>query len=203
MNVRFRSAVVLVAVVGVVTGGCTGSNPGSPSPTSGPSSASSSRGLPGPGVPKVGNPLNAEKFLADPCSVITKAQAAEVAGLTRSEADLAGVAGPRCEWSDSSRNDVAFAFIVAGGGGLTGVYENSRMGSAYFEPIEVAGYPAVFADVIEQRAEGLCSLAVGVRDDLLLNITSGFDSASPYYANSCPPVKKAAELALATMKGGA
>jgi len=201
--VKSGSAIAVLVAMVLVVAGCSDSKDGNPSPVTGSGSlgANTSSSVPANGVPKVSKPVAADKFLKDPCSLMTSSQATEVAGFTSAKADLQGVTGPECTWQDVARNNISIGFIVAGGGGLAGVYQNKDQ-AAYFEPTNVDDYPGVFNDSLDERAKGSCALNVGVRDDLVLSVISRYQSSSANYATSCASVKKAAEYAVATMKAG-
>jgi hypothetical protein len=66
----------------------------------------------------------------------------------------------------------------------------------------VAGYPAVFGSIADGRPKGICTMVVGVRNDEVMTVTSLFSTSSPYRGDPCPVVQKAAEAAIATLKGG-
>ncbi|HEV7950160.1 MAG TPA: DUF3558 domain-containing protein [Glaciihabitans sp.] len=171
----------------------------SPTPlaSSGPSSPTSSK-LTAPQVP---NPLDASKFEQDPCTVLSQAQASQVANLTTSSKADGNVA-PICSWADNDHNTVAFGF-VPGNGGLSTVYKNQDNKSGYFKVApDVAGYPAAFFGSHDDRNDGGCQVAVGVSNDEVITISADFRNSSPYYSDPCSMAVKAAEAAMATLKGG-
>ncbi|SFQ50786.1 Protein of unknown function [Amycolatopsis arida] len=136
--------------------------------------------------------------------MLTPQQASDLAGLSSPEADTADKIGPRCEWDQPGGGLFTISFITVGGGGLSGTYQShAELPMPYFEPVDVNGYPGVFADQVDRRSYGACGLSVGVRDDVLLKVFSGFERDSPHYGDPCPVVKKAAEMAITTMEGGA
>jgi hypothetical protein len=169
-----------------------------PLASSGPSSPTTSKLT----APQVSNPLDVSKFEQDPCKVLSLAQASQVANLaTSSKAD--GNVAPICSWADSNHNTVAFGF-VPGNGGLSTVYKNQDNKSGYFKVApDVAGYPAAFFGSNDDRNRGGCQVAVGVSNDEVITISTDFRNSSPYYSDPCPVVLKAAEAAMATLKGGA
>jgi hypothetical protein len=172
----------------------------SPTPlaSSGPSSPTSSK-LTAPQVP---NPLDVSKFEQDPCSVLSQAQASQVANLTTSsKAD--GTVAPICSWADDDHNTVAFGF-VPGNGGLTTSYKNQDNKSGYFAVApDIGGYPAAFLGPVDDRDDGDCQVAVGVTNDEVITVNASFRDSSPYYSDPCSLAVKAAEAAMATLKGGA
>lgn len=67
----------------------------------------------------------------------------------------------------------------------------------------IDGHPAVIAMERDETNEGVCSLAVGVRDDLDYGIVTTFDSDTPEAKDPCGTAQEIAALAVQTMKGGA
>lgn len=202
-----KTFLALAAVVAtcLTVSGCSSPKTGTASPADSPSATASGSNIPAHGAPTVANPLGAEKYLQNPCGLMTTAQTAELGGMTAPEEDLRGVAGPQCKWRDPSEkiNNLTIAFLVAGAGGLSGAYAaHEQGGTAYFEPTEISGYPAVYIDQIDARKQGTCSLTVGIRDDLAMSIIASFQTTSPNYSNPCPIAAKAAEFAVATLKAG-
>jgi hypothetical protein len=147
----------------------------------------------------VSNPLDTTKFEQNPCGLLSQARAGQVANLVSTRMS-AGAAGPICQWSDTSHNGVAFGLIH--GNGLSDAYQ-SQDSAGYFVPVpNVAGYPAIFGSVSDGRSMGVCTMVVGVRNDEVMTVSSSFGTSSPYNADPCPVVQKAAEAAIATLKGG-
>ncbi|MGW4521098.1 DUF3558 family protein [Amycolatopsis sp. NPDC004378] len=117
----------------------------------------------------------------------------------------AGV-GPKCAWEDPDDpiNNVEVALAVRGGGGLSGVYSaHARGETAFFEPTEISGYPAVYSDPEDLRGKGTCSVIVGIRDELAVDIIASFQTTSPHYPEPCLAAGRAAEVVVATLKAGA
>jgi hypothetical protein len=172
----------------------------SPTPlaSSGPSSPTSSK-LTAPQVP---NPLDASKFEQDPCNVLSQAQASQVANLTTSSKADGNVA-PICTWMDGDHNRITIGF-VPGNGGLTTSYKNQDNKSGYFAVApDIGGYPAAFLGPVDDRNDGGCLVAVGVTNDEVITVSADFRNSSPYYSDPCAMAVKAAEAAMATLKGGA
>ena len=134
--------------------------------------------------------------------MLSQAQASQVANLTTSsKAD--GTIAPICTWVDGDHNRVTFGF-VPGNGGLSTVYKNQDNQSGYFNVAhDVAGFPAAFFGPADNRNNGGCQVAVGVTNDEVITVSATFRNSSPRYSDPCPVVVKAAEAAMATLKGGA
>ncbi|WP_218951898.1 DUF3558 domain-containing protein [Amycolatopsis anabasis] len=194
--IRLRTLAALAAV-GVVLAGCSDTKDGTPSPAS--PAGQSSGADPGTGVPPVETPLDTARFEQDPCSLLTSAQAQEIAGLVKSTPDNAQ-GGPSCQWQDPSGFGINIGFIP---NGLRNLYSQHKAGRvSYFEPVaSVAGYPGAFGALGDVRAQGTCTLSVGVRNDLAMSVVSTLGSQRG--AQSCQVVLKAAETAVTTIKGGA
>ncbi|RJQ84087.1 DUF3558 domain-containing protein [Amycolatopsis panacis] len=177
-------------------------SPGSPGPASSggaPASPSST----GPKVPQVSNPLDATKYEQDPCSVLTEAQAGGVFGAVRKR-EAGGTVAPLCTWNDRDNSGISVGFLPRQGG-LATTYENSvNAGAGYFEAApEVAGYPAAFSAVHDDRKTGGCQIAVGVTNDEVFTVSSLLRQSSPHYNDPCALVTKVAEAAVTTLKAGA
>ncbi|WP_370945347.1 DUF3558 domain-containing protein [Amycolatopsis sp. cg5] len=138
----------VVITAGLLLAGCSGTIPGNAQTTPPTASPSTSSGL---SVPPVANPLDTTKFEQNPCDVLTKEQARELANLTTTKLDAEAPGGAICSWVDENHNDINFSLNRTGG--LETLYRNHRSDDpGYFEPVpSVAGYPAVFADIQDGR----------------------------------------------------
>lgn len=190
--------VAAVTVLGAVAACSTPVSQQTPIASSSPS-APAGTSLSAPPVP---SPLETSKFEQDPCNVLTQAQASQVANLT-SNRKADGNVAPICVWTDADHNRVTFGF-VPGSGGLATVYKNQGNKSGYFKvaPV-VGGYPAAFFGPSDDRNDGGCQVAVGVRNDEVITVGVTFRQSSPYYSDPCAITVKAAEAAVSTLKGGA
>jgi hypothetical protein len=192
--IAFASSVLLLALAA-----CSSPNGGKPAPASSNQPASSSNAA--SDVPKVTNPLDVAKYEQDPCSVLTQAQAAQAFNAVRSR-KIAGNVAPVCTWNDSENSSLAIG-LLPGQGGLATVYQN-RSSTGYFEPApSIDGYPAVFTNVLDNRSDGGCQVAVGVRDNEAFTSSVILFKQSPSYGDPCSVALKAAGAALATIKAGA
>ena len=188
--------------VGLTLAACSASTTGSatPSPSAsaaGPSSGASTGKLT---APPVATPLDVTKFEQNPCGALTAAQASRIANLTTTSGSSGGTS-PICGWRDESRNSIAFSFIR--GGGLSDAYGYQDSQSGYFKVApDVSGYPAVFSGTSDDRTMGGCQMIIGVRNDEEMTVYSTLRPSSPHYADPCSLTQKAAEAAIATLKGG-
>ncbi|MBB4686583.1 hypothetical protein BJY18_004068 [Amycolatopsis jiangsuensis] len=148
-------------------------------------------------------PLDTTKFDQHPCSALTETQAQQIFAAVRSR-EGGGTVAPGCSWYDSADNSVGLGFLP-GQGGLATTYKNSvDAGAGYFEVApDVAGYPAAFAGVSDDRKSGGCQIAVGVKNDEVFTVSALLDQSSQDYSDPCSLVTKVAEAAVTTLKSGA
>lgn len=196
-----KSLLGTVLVAGVLLGGCTHSTTGSGTPTApgSPTAASSSSAS---AAPQVANPLEVSKFEQNPCGLLSAAQASQLFIVARTVVSPGATSTPICGWENATHDDIDLGLVR--GNGLSDAYGQHSPGDpGYFIPItSVGGYPGIYGSVSDNRDKGVCTILVGVRNDEVLTASSGFNIGSPNRANPCPVVLKAAELAVATLKGG-
>ncbi|MFD8493624.1 DUF3558 domain-containing protein [Amycolatopsis sp. NPDC059657] len=190
---------LVMVAVGLTLASCSPKTPGSASTA--PSVPSSRTNGAAVDVPQVEAPLEVTRFEQDPCAVLSQDQASQLANLTTTDKGPGATDLPICGWRDGSRNTISFGFVR--GNGLRDPYQNHAPGDpGYFEVAPaIAGYPAVFSDISDGRADGSCTLIVGVRNDEVLTVMSTLPRSSPHLKNACQLVQKAAEAAIATIKG--
>ncbi|WP_037307303.1 DUF3558 domain-containing protein [Amycolatopsis orientalis] len=189
-----------IAAVGavVLAGGCSDQKTATPA-----SPAPSSARLPTNGAPAVMNPiLNTSQAETDPCSTVTTAQIEEIGGkVERSEQEQMTM-GKACAWIFAKGANTVSAGLVAGNKpGLSSLYaQNATSGLTTFKPVEqVVGYPAVvYANGGE--GPGTCTLAVGVRDDLVYTTIPRLGSDHPSYSDPCGLATKVAAAAIENLK---
>jgi hypothetical protein len=211
-SIRLVAVMTVVTAVGVV--GCTSTNNGIPTPqtgvTTGAQSTTTSASTPKDyGAPKVVTPLDASKFLSQPCAVLTPAQLQSLAlpaqGKPDTDSQVAKSAGPSCLWinNDSPFTAIDVGFLTGNKHGLSDTYRGHEQGQfpGYFEPTEVDVHPAVFNDLSDGRAGGACTITVGVSDTLTLRAShQGSRFVGPA---ACDRAKQAAVLVIQTLRGGA
>jgi Protein of unknown function (DUF3558) len=202
-----RSASLLALAVGVAAiAGC-GSVSGQPE-SGAASSTTPSMNL--YGAPHVANPLEIDKYVRNPCSVLSTQQVRQLSSsismATKGKA-RATPGGRTCSYQspdDFSLQSGSLGFITTGGG-LSTIYAN-RANLAVFTvlpPIE--GYPAVINAPEDNTKHGDCSLSVGVSDQAIAQIdffVSDFGNKPANYTTPCVPAKKLARAAVQSMKGG-
>ncbi|UJW32490.1 DUF3558 domain-containing protein [Saccharothrix sp. AJ9571] len=124
-------------------------------------------------VPKVARPLDASKYVADPCASLTAAQQ-EAFNVTSSRVNSDG-RGSGCIWKlGDGSTSTGVSYLTSVDTGLGNLYALNDIGwwdRGYFEPTEVGGYPAVFVDLTDLRAQGDCGVAVALSDRLFFDVS--------------------------------
>ena len=211
MRSEIRGLAALLIVAAGLVAGCTSTTGGAASPA--PSaSASTSAPAADPDVPKVTQPpLDAGKYASDTCGLLP---AELLASLRYTDAGvyLAGgdtpltAAGPSCAWKISGEG-IGLQVILGtgnrdhGAGGLAGTYaayRDKKFVRFLEHAPDVEGYPAVYADIQDERAMGTCTLVVGIADDLSFSVQAqGYQGQD----DSCAAASQAADGVVKTLKG--
>jgi Protein of unknown function (DUF3558) len=207
--VSVRTIVFGMAVAAALVAGCSNKESGSPTATPGGSQPTGSTSTSDPGgsggAPKVQDPLDASKFLGQPCGVLApdQLQALRLPAQGKPDVDspTARTTGPGCSWFDrDAGSGVEFGFLTANKNGLSDTYKGKARFKGYFEPTEVDGYPAVFNDLLDYRNNGTCNITIGISD------TSEFRVGvqdTKLGVKSCDRAKEAATAMIKTMQKGA
>lgn len=209
----------LVVVFGALTlllAGCSGSEAGTavPGPTAG--GETSTPGLPSGtannqgsgdrhGAPQVANPLDATRYLTQPCAALTTQQLQgfdlPVQGRPDTDSAVARNSGPGCTWTNSDiAETVGVGFLTGNKNGLVDLYRANDEGTwkGYWEETTVSGYPAAFHFTTDARPQGSCNLAVGISDTLAFRVTE----QGRLKGQSCDRAKQIAAAVVATVKAG-
>ncbi|WP_216209396.1 DUF3558 domain-containing protein [Amycolatopsis aidingensis] len=194
--------IVLAMLTLILTGCSSGEVKGTPMPSSGSDGAGD--------VPQVTQPLDASRYVNDPCGlvpspVLTGLGYTKPGDAKTSKADQM-LAGPSCGWHVRGKMESLSVGLQtgnrdAGAGGLAGLYAAFQDGQfGYYESAEpIDGYPAAYADGSDGRPRGYCRLWVGIADDLTFTVgASGYDTEQ----NSCGTARQVASAVLDTLKGG-
>lgn len=134
-----------------------------------------------------------------PCEMVPEDKATAIGfkeGLQEADQDQ----GPACEWRNDRGENFAIVLLKNQPLGIAGLYRNKEQFDnfyKYFEPVDIAGFPGVFADGYDARPNGACTLGVGVTDQQIITITTRVKSQDP-----CEVAKKAGEAAVTTMSEG-
>jgi hypothetical protein len=207
-----RSFGIVFALVttGVVLAGCgvKAGDAGNIAPMSSPPTSAATdtpgadTGSPGStgSAPKVDSPLNPAPLLSDSCAVLSSSQLSTL-GLKTGKPRTNEI-GETCTWqySDGTSNTVNVVPMVPNKNGLSDLYDQKDQ-KAYFEPTQIAGYPALYADITDDRSRGQCSLYVGVTDQLAVYILTQLDDGADV-TNPCPVADKVGAAMVQTLKKG-
>ncbi|MFI6300585.1 DUF3558 domain-containing protein [Amycolatopsis thailandensis] len=189
---------LLAAAVSILAGGC-GTQVAGTATTSAPSSAR----LPSDGAPAVANPIaNTAVVEADPCSAIQTAEIEAIGGkVKRSELEPMTM-GNACAWIFAAGANTVSAGLTTGNkNGLSSLYaQNATGGLTTFTSVPpVDGYPAVvYANGGEGK--GTCTLAVGVRDDLVYTVIPRLGGDNRSFSDPCGMATKVAAAAIKNFK---
>jgi hypothetical protein len=211
--VRIR-CLLAAATIFVGVSGCSSPQSGTPttserqtetsSPTTKPTKSSDAApDLPHHDAPKVDSPLKADKFVADPCSVFTPEQLREYrVGTGKPNSDKLG---KTCTWKTEDSGGVDIGWDDLYGQGLSRVYHEKSNGKyAFFDVLpDIEGLPAVSYDQLDNRKMGICTVSVGVSDQVSLMVSIGLSTAKRGTVHPCEVAATVAADAVKSMKAGA
>jgi hypothetical protein len=195
----------------MVVTGCTTVSQGEPVATttvevtssdSSPSLTGSGQDLPFAGAPKVNNPLDTRRFQQDPCLALTSEQAQNLTlpaiGKPR-DAPL----GKACTWTNrDTGGEAEVHFLSEDPRGLSAQYQ-AKDRYAYFEELPpIEGYPAIAADIADDREKGTCTVSVGVSDETTFIVPVQVSQVNIGTKDACEVAVMVAGMALRTMKAG-
>jgi len=162
-------------------------------------SSSDSSGSTG-SAPKVSSPLNPAPLLSDACSGLSASQVSSFGLKTGQPRTIE--TGTTCSWryNDGTSNTVNISPLVPNKNGLSDLYDQ-KDSKAYFEPTQIAGYPAVYTDIVDSRNRGRCSLYVGVTDQLAVFVFTQLDDGADV-TKPCPVADKIGAAMVQTLKKG-
>jgi hypothetical protein len=205
-----RRSVPLFSALLLTLVACSPTNPGKPSiPSAGPttdSSAETSKAVPGPGVPKVTQPIDVTRFKAAPCDALSGSQVAALLGSGSSaKPDLRAPAGPTCDWDSASVSQagVGVIFVTADQFGLTSVYEAKGKQYQFVEPLEaISGFPTVAYGVNDERTtRGRCAVALGVSDTQAVDVHVAQSESNIGKKDPCAAAHDVAAQVLSNLRG--
>jgi hypothetical protein len=193
----------------MVTAGCTTLSQGEPAPattvettSSGPQPSSTDGGqeLPFAGAPKVDNPLDTTRFQQDPCQALTPEQAQGLTFPPTGEPREAPL-GKACTWTNPETEGlVEIHFSDRDPRGLSAQYKVKDEYAYFVELSLIEGYPAIAADVVEDRDIGQCTVSVGVSDETTFSVAIRLSQVNVAEKDPCQTAAMVAGLALQTMK---
>jgi hypothetical protein len=198
---RFCAAITGAASLCLVAA-CSGTTAGSATPVPDTAAPTSAAGLP---VPTIPHPLPASLIQGDPCAVLTSAQVDSLFSGTPTRDPAAKDTGVAefCGWSDVVRGSrVSIQLVYAWKNGLATVY--AKQGQGFFKVLApVQGYPVVAYGPSDERADGRCSVAVGIANDAAFEADVQVAKTAVGKGDPCDDARKVADLAVTTLKGEA
>jgi Protein of unknown function (DUF3558) len=199
------TALILVAVAGLLVTACstTMSGTATPVPATGhPGPAGSSAARQNFGAPEVTTPLDVAKFLPDPCATLTTAQQQALGLHAKGKLDKSDL-GNICDWSPAFDTVYAMGFNVkfdpGTALGLANAYQAAGPGGMR-RLADVHGQPA--ATEPSQNTDGSCTIYLGATDQIEYAISVTIGEQEPNYRNPCPVAQQIADDTTATMKSG-
>lgn len=204
-----RRILVVLGASLMALAGCTDRIDGVASPSdSGPQPTTnrpSNEAVPGPGVPKVDNPLDVSHFQEAPCDSLTLEQSKELLGadVTTNPA-VDDQSGPTCRWNvpTVSQAGVGVTYFKKTQLGLTGVYRAKDSIYPFFQPLDpIDGYPTVaFGQLDERSTKGRCLLALGTSDTQQVDIAISLSEANIGKKDPCAAAHDVAAKVLENLR---
>ncbi|WP_275292778.1 DUF3558 domain-containing protein [Amycolatopsis sp. La24] len=202
-----RRALALAPLTLFALASCSSTTPGQAVPaesTGQPTSRSTPADeVPGPGVPKVPNPIDITRFKQNPCAALTAEQTSGLLGDgARIVPDPKGAGGPGCGWFSQAQIVVLFPNVDKLG--LTSVYRAKGNAYPFFVPLApVDGYPVVAYGTEDVRARlGECNVALGTSDRETIDVSITQSPAHKGEKDPCESAREVAEKVLGNLRGG-
>ncbi|OLR89789.1 DUF3558 domain-containing protein [Actinokineospora bangkokensis] len=152
------------------------------------------------GALTVDKPLDGRPFYGDPCKLLTPDQATALGLVPPGTSDLTLKSSPACDWQPpENRGQYSVNFTLNLEHGLRTQYQAQAELDKFelWEPTEVSGYPAVFADITDNRERGGCNVIVAINDEVTISARRQFAGGQ----DVCERVVAVAEQVLVTLKG--
>lgn len=159
--------------------------------------------LPFAGAPKVDNPLDTSRYEKEPCEALTADQAQSLnlppTGVINNDVAL----GVGCVWRNSTTHGyVGIDFLVQDPRGLSPEYQN-RTKYDFFEVLpDIEGFPAIARGGSTDRDHGICTVMVGVADDMVFASNVQLSQVNIGQKEPCDVAAQVAGLAVQTMRRG-
>ena len=199
----------VLALIIFVTTGCSNAQHGTPTThivTSGQatSSAASTASSWPSDLPRIPEPIDVTPWVESPCKALTDGQLEELSIKSTPEPGE-DPTGPGCNWGDLFEDGIT----VGGNFGtkqystIPGMYKNNETGFySYFEPVTIAGYPAVFYSDAPDRGNGGCGIAIALREDHTYGMGVRLNNDHANYDEPCSMLEDVAEMAVTTITEG-
>lgn len=202
-----RRALALAPLALFALAGCSATTPGQavPAESTGPPTARTTPAdeVPGPGVPKVPNPIDITRFKQNPCAALTAEQISSLLGdEARVVPDPKGAGGPGCGWFSQAHLVVLFPNVDKLG--LTSIYRAKGGTYPFFAPLApVDGYPVVAYGIEDVRARlGECNVALGTSDRETVDVSITQSPAHKGEKDPCESAREVAGKVLGNLRGG-
>jgi hypothetical protein len=175
--VTLRVVLAAASTVALMATGCATQEVGVATPgTITVATSATSAPEPTPGVPRVRDPLDASRYIADPCAILTPEKLASYGMNRTGKPDVPSTTTdfrePGCLWHGNAQSfNVAVNWLTSNKNGLADTYVLQESETwDYFEAIEVEEYPAVFNYFSDDPQYGNCHVTVGISDRLVYTV---------------------------------
>jgi hypothetical protein len=168
---------IALSVAAIALTGCTTTEAGTAIPVQDPPeppATSSTKSA--TAAPTVAEPLDASRYVADPCAILTPEKLASY-GMNRTgkpdaPSTTTDFGEPSCLWHGNAQSfNVAVSWLTSNNHGLADTYDLQESETwDYFEAIEVEEYPAVFNYFSDDPQYGNCHVTVGISDRLVYTV---------------------------------
>jgi len=155
-------------------------------------------------VPKITDPIDLDSWSDNPCDILTNEQ---LGNLTINSNPKPGhtKAGPNCTWGDLTDDgiNIGGSLGVSITSTIPGLYKNNNLGKyAYFDPITINDYPAVFFGRADDRNHGGCGIAIALEPSHTYVINLRLHEDYPRYNKPCSVLEDVSTMAVDTMTQG-
>lgn len=186
--------------------GCSDAEGGDPTgPGSGPTGASTPPSSDGgnSGAPSVSDPIDVSGLEQDPCTALSSAQVNKLNLLQGKPHTAESTGQPACEYeyNDGSGSRVLVTLNPDFTNGLGDIYAR-KPELKQFEPTEVSGYPAVYADPYGQTGNGTCQLHTGLTDQFVVTTFVQLTSSTSDFPKGCEVAELTTQTMIENLKGG-
>lgn len=204
---KVRSTAAVLAASAMLLAACGDQETSEPTsqPTAAVGSTSGGSGTDNVNTPEIPNPVHdLGTYKQDPCAMLTPEQASRI-GFPRSEQDPEDTSGASCDWRGHRGSRASITLQSGTQWALAGYYQvhaEDPKAYAYFKPVVIAGYPAVFATDFDDRDSGSCAMTVALTDRDVLRMSNALFLGTAQRDDPCAQLKQTAELAVKTISAG-
>ncbi|WP_328608230.1 DUF3558 domain-containing protein [Amycolatopsis sp. NBC_00345] len=188
-----------MVVTVALAAGCSGKPAAAPASTP-PSPVGEA--LPHSGAPKVDHPLPESVLSGDPCQgALTPDQLKQILGTApQGKPDSTAGLGPDCDWHADAA--VSVSYTTQDHQGLSAAYKNAKPKVTLWRVLPpIQGFPAVgYADKQGEKTGDICTVSVGVADDLSFNATLQLSYAKRGKADPCELAARVADMVVTNLR---